>query len=159
MKCFYHNDADGKCAGFWVHLSAGLTDPNMGQDFPGQNEPLEEFSEVIEDTEPDIDPKLYETLNAYEEYVDSYCEFMKAYMQADVETQLKFADKYVKFNQKIMDAQSMLSEALNDPDTLTKDEYNYIVEVQTRVAAKLLAAASDGLNTNQEASDGKQESN
>ena len=126
---------------------------------PGQNEPLEEFSEVIEDTEPDIDPKLYETLNAYEEYVDSYCEFMKAYMQADVETQLKFADKYVKFNQKIMDAQSMLSEALNDPDTLAKDEYNYIVEVQTRVAAKLLAAASDGLNTNQEASDGKQESN
>ena len=125
----------------------------------GQNEPLEEFSNVIENTEPDIDPKLYETLNAYEEYVDSYCEFMKAYMQADVETQLKFADKYVKFNQKIMDAQNMLNEALNDPDTLTKDEYNYIVEVQTRVAAKLLAAASDGLNTNQEASDGKQESN
>ena len=24
MKCFYHNDADGKCAGFWVELSAGL---------------------------------------------------------------------------------------------------------------------------------------
>ena len=126
---------------------------------PGQNGPLEKFSNVVEDTDPDIDPKLYETLNAYEEYVDSYCEFMKAYMQADVETQLKFADKYVKFNQKIMDAQNMLNEALNNPDTLTKDEYNYIVEVQTRVAARLLAAASDGLNTNQEASDGKQESN
>lgn len=121
---------------------------------PGQNEPLEEFSKVIEDTAPDIDPELYETLNVYEEYVDSYCEFMKVYMQADVETQLKFADKYVKFNQKIMDAQSMLNEALRDPDTLTKDEYNYIVEVQTRVAAKLLAAASDGLNTNQEESNG-----
>ena len=125
----------------------------------GQNEPLEEFSEVVEDTEPDIDPNLYETLNAYEEYVDSYCEFMKAYMQADVETQLKFADKYVKFNQKIIDAQDMLNEALNDPDTLTKDEYNYIVEVQTRVAAKLLAAANDGLNANQEDFDGEQESN
>lgn len=121
---------------------------------PGQNESLEEFFEVVEDTDPDIDPKLYETLNAYEEYVDSYCEFMKAYMQADVETQLKFADKYVKFNQKIVDAQNMLNEALNDPDTLTKDEYNYIVEVQTRVASKLLTAASDGLNTDQEASDG-----
>lgn len=121
---------------------------------PGQNEPLEEFSKVVEDTEPDIDPKLYETLNAYEEYVDSYCEFMKAYMQADVETQLKFADKYVKFNQKIVDAQNMLNEALNDPDTLTKDEYNYIVEVQTRVASKLLTVASDGLNTDQEAPDG-----
>lgn len=121
---------------------------------PGQNEPLDGLSKVVEDTTPDIDPELYETLNAYEEYVDSYCEFMKVYMQADVETQLKFADKYVKFNQKIMDAQSMLNEALQDPDTLTKDEYNYIVEVQTRVAAKLLAAASDGLNTNQEESDG-----
>lgn len=122
---------------------------------PGQNEPLDEFSKVVDDTEPDIDPELYDTLNAYEEYVDSYCEFMRAYMQADVETQLKFADKYVKFNQKIMDAQNMLNEALNDPDTLTKNEYNYIVEVQTRVAAKLLAAASDGLNENQEVLDGE----
>lgn len=125
----------------------------------GQNESLDGLSKVIEDTAPDINPKLYETLNAYEEYVDSYCEFMKAYMQADVETQLKFADKYVKFNQKIMDAQNMLNEALNDPDTLTKDEYNYIVEVQTRVAAKLLAAANDGLNTNQEDFNGEQKSN
>ena len=24
MKCFYHNDADGKCAGFWVHQRAYL---------------------------------------------------------------------------------------------------------------------------------------
>lgn len=126
---------------------------------PGQNESLDGLSKVIEDTAPDINPELYETLNAYEEYVDSYCEFMKAYMQADVETQLKFTDKYVKFNQKIVDAQSMLNEALQDPDTLTKDEYNYIVEVQTRVAAKLLAAANDGLNTNQENFNGEQKSN
>ena len=133
-------------------LTGCSSKPTENQD---QNEPLEEFSKVVEDTEPDIDPKLYETLNAYEEYVNSYCEFMKAYMQADVETQLKFADKYVKFNQKIMDAQNMLNEALNDPDTLTKDEYNYIIEVQTRVAAKLLAAANDGLNADQEISDEK----
>lgn len=26
MKCFYHGDSDGKCAGFWVALSAGLND-------------------------------------------------------------------------------------------------------------------------------------
>lgn len=25
MKCFYHNDADGRCAGFWVYWGAGLT--------------------------------------------------------------------------------------------------------------------------------------
>jgi oligoribonuclease NrnB/cAMP/cGMP phosphodiesterase (DHH superfamily) len=32
MKCFYHNDADGKCAGFWVHLSAGINDLVLGYD-------------------------------------------------------------------------------------------------------------------------------
>lgn len=26
MKCFYHNDADGRCAGFWVHLNVGIND-------------------------------------------------------------------------------------------------------------------------------------
>lgn len=26
MKCFYHNDADGRCACFWVAHSAGITD-------------------------------------------------------------------------------------------------------------------------------------
>lgn len=25
MKCFYHNDADGRCSGFWVYRCAGLT--------------------------------------------------------------------------------------------------------------------------------------
>jgi oligoribonuclease NrnB/cAMP/cGMP phosphodiesterase (DHH superfamily) len=44
MKCFYHGDKDGECAGFWVYLSAGLYDGyeadikflriNYGMDFP-----------------------------------------------------------------------------------------------------------------------------
>jgi len=33
MKCFYHNDADGKCAAFWVGLSAGLTNTRHSNDF------------------------------------------------------------------------------------------------------------------------------
>lgn len=33
MKCFYHNDADGKCAGFWVSLSAAVTEHDAGYDF------------------------------------------------------------------------------------------------------------------------------
>jgi len=33
VKCFYHNDADGKCAGFWVHLSAGLNDQYQDHTF------------------------------------------------------------------------------------------------------------------------------
>jgi len=26
MKCFYHDDSDGKCAGFWVSLNVGIND-------------------------------------------------------------------------------------------------------------------------------------
>jgi len=33
MKCFYHNDSDGKCAGFWVGLNVGLSNLNHPNDF------------------------------------------------------------------------------------------------------------------------------
>ena len=33
MKCFYHNDADGKCAGFWVHYRARLAPHTETIDF------------------------------------------------------------------------------------------------------------------------------
>ena len=33
MKCFYHNDADGRCAGFWVYYCAGLSDVNDNAEF------------------------------------------------------------------------------------------------------------------------------
>lgn len=36
MKCFYHNDADGKCAGFWVSLNASIVESG----------PLYEFIEM-----------------------------------------------------------------------------------------------------------------
>ena len=27
MKCFYHNDADGRCAGFWIRDAIRATNP------------------------------------------------------------------------------------------------------------------------------------
>ena len=33
MKCFYHNDADGKCAGFWVYYRARLAPHTETIDF------------------------------------------------------------------------------------------------------------------------------
>ena len=33
MKCFYHNDADGRCAGFWVDLNVGLNDQYQDHSF------------------------------------------------------------------------------------------------------------------------------
>lgn len=34
MKCFYHNDADGRCAGFWVNHLAVITDEAYYEDDP-----------------------------------------------------------------------------------------------------------------------------
>ena len=33
MKCFYHNDAEGKCAGFWVKHSAWLNNIDSPSEF------------------------------------------------------------------------------------------------------------------------------
>lgn len=67
MKCFYHADADGKCAGFWVHLSVVLHDDmpdrmpnnefieiNYGKPFPfDQIRPQEQVYIVDYSIEPD----------------------------------------------------------------------------------------------------------
>lgn len=37
MKCFYHNDADGKCAGFWVSLLAMIIEPGALYEFIEMN--------------------------------------------------------------------------------------------------------------------------
>jgi oligoribonuclease NrnB/cAMP/cGMP phosphodiesterase (DHH superfamily) len=65
MKCFYHADADGRCAGFWVSLNVGLTDLgryepecieiNYGKPFPlekiGQDEQVYIVDYSIEPSE------------------------------------------------------------------------------------------------------------
>ena len=33
MKCFYHNDSDGKCAGYWVAMSAALNNDDHPSEF------------------------------------------------------------------------------------------------------------------------------
>lgn len=64
MKCFYHTDNDGKCAAFWVALSAGLYDEylfetkfipiNYGMRFPLEEiEPNEQIYIVDYSIEPD----------------------------------------------------------------------------------------------------------
>ncbi|PAB61287.1 phosphohydrolase [Anaeromicrobium sediminis] len=34
MKCFYHNDEDGKCSGFWVAFNARINDTDLYDDIP-----------------------------------------------------------------------------------------------------------------------------
>ena len=71
MKCFYHTDNDGKCAAFWVHLSAGIYDGyhnetefipiNYGTDFPFEKiKPNEQVYIVDYSILPDEMRKLLE---------------------------------------------------------------------------------------------------
>lgn len=112
----------------------------------------DELPSLLKDDEDyDIDDELRDAMNLYEDFVDEYCNFMLTWMNADQNWQLNNMEKYVKYTQGITDCQEAISETLERKDELTKDEYEYIVLVQTRTAQKLLKAATKGL-------DGKQES-
>lgn len=107
----------------------------------------DEFPSLLKDDEDyDIGDELREAMDLYEDFVDEYCDFMVAYMGADQNWQLNNMEKYVKYTQGITDCQEAINEALERKDELTKDEYEYIVVVQTRTAQKLLKTATEGLN-------------
>ena len=113
----------------------------------------EETQSLLKDDEDyDIGDELREAMDLYEDFVDEYCDFMVTYMNADQNWQLNNMERYVKYTQGITDCQEAINEALERKDELTKDEYEYIVVVQTRTAQKLLKTATEGL-------DGKQQSN
>ena len=101
-----------------------------------------ELTEKLDDGY-NIPQKLRDTLNQYEEFVDTYCEFMATYANASTDWQLANMDTYVKYNQAITKCQTAINDALDRKDELTDDEYDYIVLVQTRTAAKLLNAANN----------------
>lgn len=107
----------------------------------------EELPSLLKDDEDyDIDDEFREAMDLYEDFVDEYCDFMLTYMNADQNWQLNNMEKYVKYTQAITDCQEAINEALERKDELTKDEYEYIVVIQTRTAQKLLNAATEGLN-------------
>lgn len=112
--------------------------------------PNELPSFLKDDEDYDIDDELRDAMNLYEDFVDEYCDFMLTWMNADQNWQLNNMEKYVKYTQGITDCQEAINEALKRKDELTKDEYEYIVLVQTRTAQKLLKAATEGLDGKQE---------
>lgn len=110
-------------------------------------ETLKEHNGLLkDDADYDISDELREAMDLYEDFVDEYCDFMVTYMNADQNWQLNNMEKYVKYTQGIADCQEAINEALERKDELTKDEYEYIVVVQTRTAQKLLKTATEGLD-------------
>ena len=123
-----------------------ITAPTQEQITEPEEIPDEFPSLLKDDDDYDIGDELREAMDLYEDFVDEYCDFMVAYMGADQNWQLNNMEKYVKYTQGITDCQEAINEALERKDELTKDEYEYIVVVQTRTAQKLLKTATEGLN-------------
>ncbi len=97
-------------------------------------EPETDNNTVSEDT---IRPEVKEAIDAYEAFIDEYCEFMVRYSKADG-TDLGLLADYAKFMSKLGEYESKMDQMEDD---LTDAEYWYYYEVLTRCNEKIIKAA------------------
>ena len=89
-------------------------------------------------SENTIRPEVKEAIDAYEAFVDEYCEFMKKYSESDG-TDLSILTDYFTFMSKLENYSDKM-DAMEDD--LTDAEYWYYIEVLNRCNEKMLKAAS-----------------
>ena len=99
-----------------------------------ESKPEQEESSVSENT---IRPEVKEAIDAYESFIDEYCEFMKKYSESDG-TDLSILTDYVTFMAKLEDYSDKMDVMEDD---LTDAEYWYYIEVLNRCNEKLLKAS------------------
>ena len=101
-----------------------------------ETEPVpEEKEETV--SQNTIRPEVKEAIDAYEAFIDEYCEFMVRYSESDG-TDLKILADYAAFLGKLTDYEYKMD---NMADDLTDAEYWYYVEVLNRCNEKIMKAA------------------
>ena len=103
---------------------------------PEPESELEQEEESV--SENTIRPEVKEAIDAYETFVDEYCEFMKKYSESDG-TDLSILTDYFTFVSKLENYSDKM-DAMEDD--LTDAEYWYYIEVLNRCNEKMLKAAS-----------------
>ncbi len=112
-----------------------------------EDETVEPIEEAPEEPEPDekeevsentIRPEIKEAIDAYEAFIDEYCEFMTKYAESDG-SDLSLLVDYATFMGKLEDYTEKF-DALEDD--LTDAEYWYYIEVLNRCNEKMLKAMS-----------------
>ncbi|MBR2577618.1 MAG: hypothetical protein IKE38_01685 [Erysipelotrichaceae bacterium] len=104
---------------------------------------LEEFyisdkkEEKKEENKDTIRPEIKEAIDAYEAFIDEYCDFMKIFAESDM-TDAKLLMEYSEFVSKELEMTEKI-EALEED--MTDAEEAYYVEVMLRCSAKMLEAA------------------
>ncbi len=111
-----------------------------------QEEEPEEITEEAQEEEPEepeetvtdstIRPEVKEAIDAYESFIDEYCEFMVKYEKSDG-TDPKLLLEYIQMVGKLESYSTKIDDMEGD---LTDAEYWYYVEVINRCNEKLLKA-------------------
>lgn len=99
-----------------------------------QEEKPEETGEVV--TDNTIRPEVKEAIDAYEAFIDEYCEYMVKYEESDG-TDPKLLLEYMQMVGKLESYSTKIDDMEGD---LTDAEYWYYVEVINRCNEKLLKA-------------------
>ncbi len=115
-----------------------LLEEENGQEEIAPVEEPESEQEQESVSENTIRPEVKEAIDAYEAFVDEYCEFMKKYSESDG-TDLSILSDYFTFMSKLEDYTSKMDDMEDD---LTDAEYWYYIEVLNRCNEKMLKAAS-----------------
>ena len=124
-------------------VQSSMEETTQDPSLPEESTQEENQSLPKDDEDYDIGDELREAMDLYEDFVDEYCDFMATYANASTDWQLANMETYVKYNQAITKCQTAINNALNRKEELTDDEYDYIILIQTRTAAKLLNAANN----------------
>lgn len=101
-------------------------------------EPEEEPEEKPEEEAPasGIRPEIKEAIDAYEAFVDEYCEFMETVNEDPTNTELLAA--YFEYVEKLEEEEQKMDELDKD---LTEEEENYYIEVLNRCNKKIMETA------------------
>ena len=98
----------------------------------------DEESSKEEDNDSDtVDPDFKEVMDDYEDFMNDYVDFMKKYTSSDnpaglMKDYTEIVSKYADWGKKIDDI---------DEDSLSKADYDYYIDVTTRVTKKLAEVA------------------
>ena len=82
-----------------------------------------------------IRPEIKEAIDAYEKFMDSYIEFMQNYDSNDISALVRYFEMLEEYSKSMEEFESL------EDDDLTQAELLYYLEVESRVANKLMAVS------------------
>ena len=120
-----------------IEKELGTKIERSSEDAAAEGSDSEETDEAVETS--GVPPELKEYLDSYEAYVDEYVEFMKKYYKNP--SDLSLLTNYAGMLQKMSEFDDKLEKY--DTDEMSKEDYNYYMEVTLRCSQKMLNVVAE----------------